>query len=47
MQSSVTAALIFSHKQVWDDISLVMEMWHSEQLPDPDSLSVADYRKIG
>lgn len=42
-----TAALIYLYKQVWDDIRLVMGMWCSEQLPDPDSLSVADYLKTG
>lgn len=41
------AALIYLYNQVWDDIRLVMGVWCSEQLPDPDSLSVANYLKTG
>lgn len=42
-----TAALIHLYKQVWDDIRLVMGIWCSEQLPDPDAVSVADCLKTG
>lgn len=42
-----TATLLYLYKQVWDDIRLVMGTWCSEQLPDPDSLPVADYLKTG
>lgn len=42
-----TAALIHLYKQAWDDIRLVMGIWCSEQLPDPDAVSAADYLKTG
>lgn len=47
MQLDISTALIFLHMQVWGDIRLVKGMWYSKQLPDPDSLPVADYMNTG